>query len=114
MNLAAWAERNGVARVTAYRWFRAGLLPVVVNNAGVVVGGPIQKSIPLSQRLAGPPDKVAATVGKALTARSPRARYVVGVGPRLQLALMASLTTAARDSVLRRVSSQPGRGARRR
>ena len=24
MNLAAWAERNGVARVTAYRWFRAG------------------------------------------------------------------------------------------
>lgn len=22
MNLAAWAERNGVARVTAYRWFR--------------------------------------------------------------------------------------------
>jgi predicted site-specific integrase-resolvase len=28
MNLVAWAERNGVARVTAYRWFRAGLLPV--------------------------------------------------------------------------------------
>jgi predicted site-specific integrase-resolvase len=28
MNLAVWAERNGVARVTAYRWFRAGLLPV--------------------------------------------------------------------------------------
>lgn len=28
MNLAAWAERNGVARVSAYRWFRAGLLPV--------------------------------------------------------------------------------------
>jgi predicted site-specific integrase-resolvase len=27
MNLATWAERNGVARVTAYRWFRAGLLP---------------------------------------------------------------------------------------
>ena len=26
MNLAAWAERNGVARVTAYRWFRAGLV----------------------------------------------------------------------------------------
>jgi len=25
MNLAAWAERNGVARVTAYRWFRVGL-----------------------------------------------------------------------------------------
>ena len=23
MNLAAWAECNGVARVTAYRWFHA-------------------------------------------------------------------------------------------
>lgn len=28
MDLAAWAERNGVARVTAYRWFRAGQLAV--------------------------------------------------------------------------------------
>ena len=28
VNLASWAERNGVARVTAYRWFRAGVLPV--------------------------------------------------------------------------------------
>ncbi|AMC83947.1 resolvase [Mycobacterium tuberculosis] len=28
MNLAVWAERNGVAWVIAYRWFRAGLLPV--------------------------------------------------------------------------------------
>ena len=30
MNLAAWAERNGVARVTAYGWFRVGLLPVLI------------------------------------------------------------------------------------
>jgi predicted site-specific integrase-resolvase len=28
MNLAMWAERNGVARVTAYRWFHTGRLPV--------------------------------------------------------------------------------------
>jgi len=34
MNLAAWAERNGVARVTAYRWFRAGLLPVAAMKVG--------------------------------------------------------------------------------
>jgi predicted site-specific integrase-resolvase len=26
MNLAVWAKRDGVARLTAYRWFRAGLL----------------------------------------------------------------------------------------
>jgi predicted site-specific integrase-resolvase len=29
MNLAVWAERDGVARVRAYGWFRAGLLPVL-------------------------------------------------------------------------------------
>jgi predicted site-specific integrase-resolvase len=34
MNLAAWAERNGVARVTAYRWFRAGLLAVPAQRVG--------------------------------------------------------------------------------
>jgi predicted site-specific integrase-resolvase len=34
MNLAAWAERNRVARVTAYRWFRAGLLPVPARRVG--------------------------------------------------------------------------------
>ena len=34
MNLAAWAERNGVARVTAYRWFRAGMLPVPARRVG--------------------------------------------------------------------------------
>jgi hypothetical protein len=28
MNLAAWAERNGVARVTAYRWLGGGVLAV--------------------------------------------------------------------------------------
>ncbi len=37
MNLAAWAERNGVARVTAYRWFRAGLLPVPARKVGRLV-----------------------------------------------------------------------------
>ncbi|MEX3655077.1 IS607 family transposase [Mycolicibacterium fortuitum] len=37
MNLAAWAERNGVARVTAYRWFRAGLLPVSARKVGRLI-----------------------------------------------------------------------------
>ena len=37
MNLAVWAERNGVARVTAYRWFRAGLLPVPVRRVGRLI-----------------------------------------------------------------------------
>jgi NAD(P)-dependent dehydrogenase (short-subunit alcohol dehydrogenase family) len=69
----------------------------------------LKKSIPMSQRLAGPPEKVAATVEEALTARRPRARYVVGIAPKLQVALITNLPAAARDSVLRRLSSQPGR-----
>jgi predicted site-specific integrase-resolvase len=37
MSLAAWAERNGVARVTAYRWFGAGLLPVAAQRVGRLI-----------------------------------------------------------------------------
>lgn len=37
MNLAVWAERNGVARVTAYRWFHSGLLPVPARKAGRLI-----------------------------------------------------------------------------
>lgn len=37
MNLAAWAERNGVARVTAYSWFHAGLLPVPAQRVGRLI-----------------------------------------------------------------------------
>jgi predicted site-specific integrase-resolvase len=37
MNLAVWAERNGVARVTAYRWFHAGLPPVPARKVGRLI-----------------------------------------------------------------------------
>ena len=37
MNLATWAERNGVARVTAYRWFRSGILPVPAQRVGRLI-----------------------------------------------------------------------------
>jgi predicted site-specific integrase-resolvase len=37
MNLAAWAQRNGVARVTAYRWFHAGVLPMPARKVGRIV-----------------------------------------------------------------------------
>lgn len=48
MNLAAWAERNGVARVTAYRWFHAGLLPVPARKVGrlILVDEPIGEAGP--------------------------------------------------------------------
>lgn len=66
-----------------------------------------KKTIPVSQRLAVPAGKVSAVVEEALTARRPRARYVVGVGPKLQVALITKLPTSVRDLVLRRVSGQP-------
>lgn len=37
MYLAVWAERNGVARVTAYGWFRAGLLRVLARRVGRLI-----------------------------------------------------------------------------
>ena len=37
MNLAVWAERNGVARVSAYRWFRSGVLPVLARRVGWLI-----------------------------------------------------------------------------
>jgi NAD(P)-dependent dehydrogenase (short-subunit alcohol dehydrogenase family) len=67
----------------------------------------MKKMIPVSQKLAVPAQKVAAVVEEALTARRPRARYVVGVAPKLQLALLTNLPTWARDSVLRRAAGQP-------
>ena len=54
-----------------------------------------------------PPAKVAAVVEEALTARHPRARYVVGIGPKLQLALLSRMPTGMRDRVLRAVAKQP-------
>jgi predicted site-specific integrase-resolvase len=51
MNLASWAHRNGVARVTAYRWFRAGVLPVPARQVGrlILVEDPSGAAGPRSQ-----------------------------------------------------------------
>lgn len=67
----------------------------------------MKKMIPVSQKLAVPARKVSAVVEEALTARRPHARYVVGAGPKLQVALMTNLPAWVRDRVLRRVSGQP-------
>jgi NAD(P)-dependent dehydrogenase (short-subunit alcohol dehydrogenase family) len=68
-----------------------------------------RKSIPRSQRMAAPADGVAATVEKALTTARPRARYVVGAGPRFQ-AVMAKLTpTPVLDRLLSAGTGVPRR-----
>jgi predicted site-specific integrase-resolvase len=61
MNLAAWAERNGVARVTAYRWFRAGLLPVPAQRVGRL----ILVDVPADESAAGDRTAVYARVSSA-------------------------------------------------
>jgi NAD(P)-dependent dehydrogenase (short-subunit alcohol dehydrogenase family) len=66
-----------------------------------------KKRVPLSQRMAVDPAKVSRVVEKALTARRPRARYIVGAGPKVQVALMTNLPSAVRDRVLRAVAGQP-------
>jgi NAD(P)-dependent dehydrogenase (short-subunit alcohol dehydrogenase family) len=66
-----------------------------------------KKRIPLSQKMAVAPEKVSAVVERALTAKRPRPRYVVGAAPKVQAALMTKLPIAVRDRVLRMVAGQP-------
>ena len=57
-------------------------------------------------RAGSPPAVVAETIHRALTARRPRARYLVGKGSRPQ-AVMARLPTPIGDAISRRVFHQP-------
>jgi NAD(P)-dependent dehydrogenase (short-subunit alcohol dehydrogenase family) len=68
-----------------------------------------RKSIPRSQRMAAPVDGVAATIEKALTARRPRARYVVGASARVQAFLARLTPTGVLDAVLRAGTGVPRR-----
>ena len=52
-----------------------------------------RKTIPMSQKLAVPADDVATAIERALTAKRPRARYVVGAAPKVQAALMGVTPT---------------------
>jgi NAD(P)-dependent dehydrogenase (short-subunit alcohol dehydrogenase family) len=67
----------------------------------------MKKFVPISRRMAVDPAKVSAVVEQALTTRRPRARYVVGAGPKAQVALMTNLPAAVRDRVLRKIAGQP-------
>jgi NAD(P)-dependent dehydrogenase (short-subunit alcohol dehydrogenase family) len=67
----------------------------------------MKKFVPIARRMAADPAKVSAVVEQALTTRRPRARYVVGAGPKAQVALMTNLPAAVRDRVLRKIAGQP-------
>jgi NAD(P)-dependent dehydrogenase (short-subunit alcohol dehydrogenase family) len=65
------------------------------------VGG-VLKLAAMAERNAIPPQKVADVIAKALTARNPRGRYLVGVDARAQ-AVIAAAPTRASDFVTRRL-----------
>ena len=66
-----------------------------------------RRTIPISQKLAAPADGVAAAIEHALTAKRPRARYVVGAGPKVQAALMQVTPSVIGDRVLARLTGVP-------
>jgi NAD(P)-dependent dehydrogenase (short-subunit alcohol dehydrogenase family) len=69
----------------------------------------MKKFIPRSQKLAVPTDKVVAVVEEALTSRRPRARYVVGLGPKLQVALVTNMPAPLRDRLMSILAGIPRR-----
>lgn len=69
----------------------------------------MKKMIPLSRKMAVDPAKVVAVVEEALTARRPKARYIVGLGPKLQAALMTNIPASVRAFLLAKVFGVPRR-----
>lgn len=67
----------------------------------------LKKFVPRFHPLALPADDVAGVVEKALTAKKPKARYLVGLPARLQVAGFSFLPTVARDRLFRLLGSQP-------
>jgi NAD(P)-dependent dehydrogenase (short-subunit alcohol dehydrogenase family) len=120
MELAPWGVRVALiepAQTATDLWDKAedeldaalaGLSPEHRDlYAGHIAG--YRKSIPRSQRMAAPADGVAAAIERALTARRPRARYVVGAPARAQAAMAAVTPTVVLDAVLRAGTGVPRR-----
>jgi NAD(P)-dependent dehydrogenase (short-subunit alcohol dehydrogenase family) len=98
-----WREAEGALEATS-----AALSPAHRDLYARHIEG-FRKSIPRAQRMASSVDGAAETIERALVAPRPRARYVVGAGPRVQ-GIMAGLTpTAALDAVLRTATGIPRR-----
>lgn len=69
----------------------------------------MKKFIPRSKKMAVPTSNVVAVVEAALTARRPRARYVVGLGSRLSTSIMTNIPAALRDRIIAGVAGVPRR-----
>jgi NAD(P)-dependent dehydrogenase (short-subunit alcohol dehydrogenase family) len=69
----------------------------------------MRRTVKLSQRIASSPDGVAAAIERALTARRPRARYVVGAAPKAQAFITGLTPTPVQDASLRALLGVPRR-----
>jgi len=60
----------------------------------------MKKFVPRARKMASPTDKVVAVVEEALTARRPKARYVVALLPKIQIMLVTNMPAALRDRLM--------------
>jgi NAD(P)-dependent dehydrogenase (short-subunit alcohol dehydrogenase family) len=75
--------------------------------AGHLAG--INKTIPRVQKQASSAGLVAAAIERALTARRPRPRYLVGTDARLQAVVGTALPTRAADAAIARFTGMPSK-----
>jgi hypothetical protein len=68
-----------------------------------------RKMIPRSQKMATPAAGVVAAIERALSARRPKARYVVGTGPKVQGVLARFTPTPVLDAAMRAATGVPRR-----
>ena len=69
----------------------------------------MKKFVPRARRMASPTTKVVAVVEDALTARRPRARYVVALLPKIQTLLVTNMPAALRDRIMTLLVGLPRR-----
>ena len=69
----------------------------------------MKKFVPRARKIASPTAKVVAVVEEALTARRPRARYVVALLPKLQTVLVTNMPAALRDRLMTLLVGLPRR-----
>jgi hypothetical protein len=69
----------------------------------------MKKFVPRARKMASPTSKVVAVVQEALTARRPRARYVVALLPKIQTVVVTNMPAALRDRVMTMLVGLPHR-----
>jgi NAD(P)-dependent dehydrogenase (short-subunit alcohol dehydrogenase family) len=77
----------------------AGMSPAHRDLYAKHIAG-MKKFVPRARKMASPTDKVVAVVEEALTARRPKARYVVALLPKIQTVLVTNMPAALRDRLM--------------